>query len=98
MHTETVTQGKGTTMSGNAIRIVDQSSVAPGLFSMHLDLPGEKVNKFSTSFTQEMKDTLDGLAKRTDIKCLVVVSEKEGIFIAGADIELIRAMKTKEDG
>ena len=97
--TTTIKEGRGSTiMSGSAIRIVDHSSVAPGLFSMNLDLPGEKVNKFSTAFTQEMKNVLDGLARRTDIKCLVVLSEKEGIFIAGADIELIRAMKTKEEG
>jgi 3-hydroxyacyl-CoA dehydrogenase / enoyl-CoA hydratase / 3-hydroxybutyryl-CoA epimerase len=50
------------------------------------DLPGEKVNKFSTWVMQEFSGIVDQLAAATDIKKLIVASRKPSIFIAGADV------------
>ncbi|HYO76220.1 MAG TPA: 3-hydroxyacyl-CoA dehydrogenase NAD-binding domain-containing protein, partial [Thermoanaerobaculia bacterium] len=50
------------------------------------DLPGEKVNKFSSAVLRELSGVLDDLAASPQIKQLVIASRKPGIFIAGADV------------
>lgn len=50
------------------------------------DLPGEKVNKFSSAVMMELDRLVDDLAAATDLRFLVVASAKPGIFIAGADV------------
>jgi 3-hydroxyacyl-CoA dehydrogenase / enoyl-CoA hydratase / 3-hydroxybutyryl-CoA epimerase len=50
------------------------------------DLPGEKVNKFSSWVMQEFAGIVDMLAAADDIKRVVIASAKPGIFIAGADV------------
>ncbi|MFC2088200.1 3-hydroxyacyl-CoA dehydrogenase NAD-binding domain-containing protein [Calditrichota bacterium] len=54
------------------------------------DLKNEKVNKFSTPVMQELDKLLDDLAQKSDIECLLFMSAKKGIFIAGADINEIK--------
>jgi 3-hydroxyacyl-CoA dehydrogenase/enoyl-CoA hydratase/3-hydroxybutyryl-CoA epimerase len=51
------------------------------------DLPGEKVNKFSSFVLLEFSSVLDELAASTDIKRVIFASRKPGIFIAGADVQ-----------
>ena len=53
------------------------------------DLPGEKVNKFSTPVVEEFESLLDDLHKKSELKCLLIMTGKERIFIAGADIKEI---------
>jgi 3-hydroxyacyl-CoA dehydrogenase/enoyl-CoA hydratase/3-hydroxybutyryl-CoA epimerase len=53
------------------------------------DLPDEKVNKFNTPIMQELDILLDDLAKNSEVRCLMIMSNKKGIFIAGADIKEI---------
>lgn len=60
------------------------------------DLPNEKVNKLSTSVMKELKSTLEKL-KTSNTKMVVFKSGKPKIFIAGADIEEIKALKTEAD-
>lgn len=68
-----------------------------GLATLTFDTPGEKVNKYSTNVMLELDELLDGLAKRTDVKALLLVSGKPDIFIAGADVtEIVKA--TPEQG
>jgi 3-hydroxyacyl-CoA dehydrogenase/enoyl-CoA hydratase/3-hydroxybutyryl-CoA epimerase len=62
------------------------------------DLPGEKVNKFSTPVMQELDILLDDLFKNPDLKCLMILSGKKGIFIAGADIKEIVTITDLETG
>jgi 3-hydroxyacyl-CoA dehydrogenase / enoyl-CoA hydratase / 3-hydroxybutyryl-CoA epimerase len=50
------------------------------------DLEGEKVNKFSLEVMEELDRTLDAIRSMTEIEKILVVSGKESIFIAGADI------------
>ena len=56
------------------------------LATVWFDLPGEKVNKFSTPVLHELSSVLDELAASNDIKKIVFASRKPGIFIAGADV------------
>jgi 3-hydroxyacyl-CoA dehydrogenase/enoyl-CoA hydratase/3-hydroxybutyryl-CoA epimerase len=60
-----------------------------GLAVLEFDTPGEKVNKYSHAVMRELDAVLDGLAARKDVKALVLVSRKPGIFIAGADVNEI---------
>ncbi|MBK5258882.1 MAG: enoyl-CoA hydratase/isomerase family protein [Thermoanaerobaculia bacterium] len=50
------------------------------------DLPGEKVNKFSTSVMTEFAGIVDELEKSREIRKLILASAKPTIFIAGADV------------
>ena len=60
-----------------------------GLAVLTFDCPGEKANKYSTPVMAELEGVLDGLAKRGDVKALLLVSGKPDIFIAGADVNEI---------
>jgi 3-hydroxyacyl-CoA dehydrogenase/enoyl-CoA hydratase/3-hydroxybutyryl-CoA epimerase len=50
------------------------------------DLPGEKVNKFSSAVMQEFASIVDELERSTAIAKVIVASGKPSIFIAGADV------------
>lgn len=76
----------------DSIRIVSQGDIA----LVELDLAGEKVNKLSTPVMLRMKDVINELAK-SSYKAVVFISRKNKIFIAGADIEEIQRMSTREE-
>ncbi len=62
---------------------------ADGLAVLTFDCHGEKANKYSTPVMAELELLLGTLAKRSDIKALLLVSAKPDIFIAGADVNEI---------
>ena len=66
----------------NAFRIERDGDLAIVWF----DLPGEKVNKFSSTVMMELARVGDELERSTDIKRIVIASAKPGVFIAGADV------------
>lgn len=74
-----------------SIRIVPQGDIAV----VELDLVGEKVNKFSTPVMMRMKNVIAELGK-SSYRAVIFVSKKNKIFIAGADIEEIKNMTTRE--
>jgi 3-hydroxyacyl-CoA dehydrogenase/enoyl-CoA hydratase/3-hydroxybutyryl-CoA epimerase len=59
------------------------------LATLTFDSPGRRVNVFSRTVFEELERTIDELARRDDVGCLVLLSGKEGNFIAGADVEEI---------
>ena len=64
------------------------------------DLPGEKVNKFSGAVLRELDGLLDQIRTMSDVRFLVFASKKQGIFIAGADINeftRVTSMQEAED-
>lgn len=76
----------------NSIRIVPQGNVA----IVEFDMENEKVNKFSSPMMMRLKDVI-GELKNSSYEAVIFVSKKNKIFIAGADIDEIRVLKTKED-
>ncbi|MCB0281679.1 MAG: enoyl-CoA hydratase/isomerase family protein [Calditrichaeota bacterium] len=68
-----------------------------GIGILYFDLPGEKVNKFSTPVMEELEKTISTL-KNESLKCLLLMSKKKGIFIAGADINEIKDVTDPEIG
>lgn len=69
-----------------------------GRYDLVFDLPGEKVNKFNTPVMAELEALLGRELLDSSIKLLVVRSGKPGIFIAGADIDELAAIKSEAEG
>ncbi|MCE9566288.1 MAG: enoyl-CoA hydratase/isomerase family protein [Planctomycetes bacterium] len=53
------------------------------------DQPGSKANVLTSELWTELDAVLDSVASRSDVKGLVLASAKPGIFIAGADLNLL---------
>ena len=69
------------TAAARAFEIERQGDLAIVWF----DLPGEKVNKFSSPVLREFSGVIDQIAA-SDAKSVIIASRKPGIFIAGADV------------
>lgn len=74
-----------------SIKIVPQGDIA----IVEFDLVGEKVNKLSTPVMTRLKEVVEELGK-SSYKAVIFKSNKNKIFIAGADIEEIKGLTTKE--
>jgi len=72
--------------------------VEDNLGILTLDTSNEKVNILSTPVMLELNKFLDELNSRTDLKALILLSGKEGNFIAGAKIEEIENITDPKDG
>ena len=72
-------------------------TVTDGIAQVVLDLPGEKVNKFSALVMAELGTVLDSLSKRNDLKVVVFSSAKPSMFIAGADIKELQAISNRTE-
>ncbi len=67
-----------------------------GLAVLTFDLPGEKVNKFSSAVVGELGDVLVRLAREARIRGLLVRSGKPDVFIAGADVKEFSSIKPED--
>lgn len=77
-----------------SIRIVP-NKMNGAIAMIEFDLIGEKVNKLSTPVMTRFREVLEELDKGS-YKVAILISRKPGIFIAGADIEEIKNLKTRE--
>lgn len=75
----------------DCLKIVPKGEIA----ILEFDLPGEKVNKFNTPVMTRLREVIAEL-KKSSFKAVIVVSKKNKIYIAGADIDEIKVMTTKE--
>lgn len=75
----------------DSIKVVPQGEVA----FVEFDLVGEKVNKLSGSVMIRFREVLQEL-KTSSFKAVVIISNKPKIFIAGADIDEIESIHSKE--
>ncbi len=75
-----------------SIRIVPKGDIGV----VEFDLIGEKVNKLSTPVMTRLREVVNEL-KGSNYKAVVLMSKKPRIFIAGADIEEIKKISTKEE-
>lgn len=69
-----------------------------GIAVLYFDLQGEKVNKFSSAVMQEFSEKIEELKHDRNIQCLLLMSKKQGIFIAGADVKEIEALTDEDKG
>ncbi len=61
------------------------------------DLVKQKVNKLSFEVLEELNTLLNEIKNDSSIKALILQSAKKNIFVAGADIKEIEAMKTPNE-
>jgi 3-hydroxyacyl-CoA dehydrogenase/enoyl-CoA hydratase/3-hydroxybutyryl-CoA epimerase/3-hydroxyacyl-CoA dehydrogenase/enoyl-CoA hydratase/3-hydroxybutyryl-CoA epimerase/enoyl-CoA isomerase len=66
--------------------------------TLYFDSPGQKVNTFTHAALGELAECVDKLAKRTDLRGLILASGKPGTFIAGADMEDLLLGASKRSG
>lgn len=78
-----------------SVRIRPGSGENSQIAYVEFDLPGEKVNKLNTPTMNRLKDVLNEL-KQSKFKAVIFTSLKPKIFIAGADIDEIKNLNTKE--
>jgi enoyl-CoA hydratase/carnithine racemase len=62
-----------------------------------IDQPGSKANVLNPALLAELESTFDSLMSRTDLRGLVLTSAKPGIFIAGADLNLLASATGPND-
>ena len=67
-----------------------------GWLELCFDQPDTKANVFNESALRELDAVVTDLGSRKDVKGVLVTSAKSDIFIAGADINLIKTLDTIE--
>ncbi len=65
-----------------------------GIAVVTIDLPGESQNTLKAEFIGEANALLDRLEQNPSVQGVVFISGKPGSFIAGADINMLRACRT----
>jgi 3-hydroxyacyl-CoA dehydrogenase/enoyl-CoA hydratase/3-hydroxybutyryl-CoA epimerase len=75
-----------------SLKIVPKGEIA----LLEWDLVGEKVNKLSSPVMTRLKEVIEEL-KGSNYKAVVLISRKPKIFIAGADIDEIKKINSKEE-
>ena len=68
-----------------------------GVANLVFDLPDEKVNKLSAPVLEELEKALNVIDGNKGIRILLITSHKQNIFIAGADINEIKAINDPKD-
>jgi 3-hydroxyacyl-CoA dehydrogenase/enoyl-CoA hydratase/3-hydroxybutyryl-CoA epimerase len=68
-----------------------------GIGVITIDVPGEAQNTLKKEFVDEVSSLLDKIEQDKSIKGLVIISGKEGSFVAGADITMLNSVKTAAD-
>jgi enoyl-CoA hydratase len=75
------------TASGTAVRVAD---AGPGIVTVTLNRP--PVNALSTDAYQQVRDAFTELSGRDETKVVVLRSELDRVFCAGADLNELRAI------
>ncbi len=65
-----------------------------GVAVVTIDLPGESQNTLKAEFVGEANALLDRLEQNPNVQGVVFISGKPGSFIAGADINMLKACQT----
>jgi 3-hydroxyacyl-CoA dehydrogenase/enoyl-CoA hydratase/3-hydroxybutyryl-CoA epimerase len=68
-----------------------------GVAVIHIDVPGESMNTLKASFADEVSEVLGQLEQLSTLKGVVIISDKPGSFVAGADISMISACENAAD-
>jgi 3-hydroxyacyl-CoA dehydrogenase/enoyl-CoA hydratase/3-hydroxybutyryl-CoA epimerase len=68
-----------------------------GVAVVTYDVPGEPVNTLKASFSKEFQGMLAELERDQRVKAAVLISGKPDNFIAGADIEMLKAAATSRE-
>ncbi|MDP3920738.1 MAG: 3-hydroxyacyl-CoA dehydrogenase NAD-binding domain-containing protein [Candidatus Omnitrophota bacterium] len=68
-----------------------------GIGILELDQAATEVNVLTSGNIAEFRDHVAAIARRKDLKALIITSAKKRIFIAGADIREIEGISTEQE-
>jgi 3-hydroxyacyl-CoA dehydrogenase/enoyl-CoA hydratase/3-hydroxybutyryl-CoA epimerase len=89
-----------TTTNDKATQVAEALTIekrADGVAIVRMDVPGEAVNTLRASFASDFAQAFEALERDPSVKAVVFTSGKKSGFIAGADIEMLRAVKSEND-
>lgn len=69
-----------------------------GILTVLIDVPGESMNVLNQALANDFTQLAERIRQDSAIKAIVLISGKDNSFIAGADIKMLTAVKTAEDG
>ncbi|MCZ6690182.1 MAG: 3-hydroxyacyl-CoA dehydrogenase NAD-binding domain-containing protein [Planctomycetota bacterium] len=73
-------------------------SMPDGIERVTFDLPDRSANILTRDAMDELRRLVTDWRRRSDIRALILQSAKDGIWIAGADIDQFQAIGSSEDG
>jgi len=80
--------------STNALSIEKRSD---GVFVLRMNVPNEPVNTLKASFADEFEKAFAEIEQDSACKAVVFTSGKKSGFIAGADITMLKAVRTEQE-
>jgi 3-hydroxyacyl-CoA dehydrogenase/enoyl-CoA hydratase/3-hydroxybutyryl-CoA epimerase len=81
-------------MSSSQTRALSVEVRPDGVAVITYDVPGEAVNTIKATFAEEFERTFGEIASDPRVKAAVLISGKPDGFIAGADIDMLKGVKT----
>ena len=69
-----------------------------GVAIVRMDIPGEPMNTLKSDFVDTFTEAFSSIENDPDIKAVVFTSGKKDSFIAGADITMLEAVTSAEEG
>src|SRR5262245_40614375 len=91
---ETQTEAGKTPSAAAALSIEKKPS---GVFVIRMDVPGESVNTLRASFADDFRRVFAEVERDPACRAVVFTSGKKSGFIAGADIEMLRALQSEAE-
>jgi 3-hydroxyacyl-CoA dehydrogenase / enoyl-CoA hydratase / 3-hydroxybutyryl-CoA epimerase len=68
-----------------------------GVGVVTIDVPGEKQNTLQAAFSEQFAAILESVEQSDDLRAIVIISGKPDSFVAGADIRMLQAAKTRDE-
>jgi 3-hydroxyacyl-CoA dehydrogenase / enoyl-CoA hydratase / 3-hydroxybutyryl-CoA epimerase len=87
-----------TIATGVAERTVRRTVRDDQICVLTFDRPGSAANVFDLRTLKELEEELEFIAGARQLKGLIIASAKRSIFIAGADLQMVCAAKSVEEG
>jgi 3-hydroxyacyl-CoA dehydrogenase / enoyl-CoA hydratase / 3-hydroxybutyryl-CoA epimerase len=89
--------GNGSGNGGGAPRVLSVERREDGVAIVRMDVPGETMNTLQQNFAEEFTRVFDEVDRASDVKAVVFTSGKPDSFIAGADVRMLKAVKSAAD-
>jgi 3-hydroxyacyl-CoA dehydrogenase / enoyl-CoA hydratase / 3-hydroxybutyryl-CoA epimerase len=82
-------------MAGSSVLQIEKR--ADGVAVIRIDVPGEAVNTLQENFAAEFSRAFDEIEADSSVIAVVIASGKPDSFIAGADVKLLKSVRTAEE-
>lgn len=69
-----------------------------GILTVSIDVPGESMNVLNQTVANEFDDLITEIDEDPAVRAVILISGKDNSFVAGADIRMLNAVATADDG